>query len=90
MTDEQTNPATPGPDPAVRELLARTAAITEILSLLLAEYAERSPFPIETLREISNRLSAKLDADRSPDRQHLGDIERELDHIIATARAILE
>jgi len=83
MTNDQS-------DPSVRLLLARTAAITEILALLLAEYAERSPFPIETLREISNRLSAKLDAETSPDRQHLGDIERELDYIIAAARAILE
>jgi len=83
MTDDQK-------DPAIQLLLARTAAITEILALLLAEYAERSPFPIETLREISNRLSAKLDAETSKDRQHLGDIERELDLIIAAARTILE
>jgi len=77
---------------AIRQVLAQVTAQGEIMALLLAEHAERTAKPMNSLRDLSNRLSAKLEAaDQDPiDRLVLEEIQREFDRIIAAARAIME
>ncbi len=78
---------------AVRKLLAQVTALDEIVALLLADHVQKTPDPMGSLRDLSNRLSRKLAASdpsgSAIDPQLLSDIESEFDHIIASARNIL-
>jgi hypothetical protein len=85
MSDEKSK------DDIIKGLLSQVMAMDEILCLLLAEHIQRTPFPEESLRMLSDRLSRKLSDAAGPgiDEQILSDIQSELDRIIATARDIM-
>jgi hypothetical protein len=74
-------------------MLAQVTALDEIVALLLADHVQKTPDPMGSLRDLSNRLSRKLtDGDGDGlaiDPQLISDIESEFDHIIASARNIL-
>ncbi len=78
-------------DDVLKGMLSQVMALDEIVCLLLAEHIQRTPFPEDSLRMLSDRLSRKL-ADtpsEAVDDRMLSDIQREFDRIIATARDIM-
>ncbi len=78
---------------AIRKLKAQILALGEIQALLLADFAERAPQPITTLREMSNQMNLKFSdggATAPTDHESIADIQEELDKIFAAARGRLE
>ncbi len=75
----------------IKGLLAQVMALDEIVCLLLAEHIQRTAFPEDSLRMLSDRLTRKLGdaAGANVDDPLLVGIQREFDRIIATARDIM-
>ncbi len=78
-------------DDIVKGMLGQLMALDEIVCLLLAEHVQRTAFPEESLRMLSDRLSRKLADAAVPgvNERLLSDIQGEFDRIIATARDIM-
>ncbi len=78
-------------DDIVKGMLGQLMALDEIVCLLLAEHVQRTAFPEESLRMLSDILSRKLADAAVPEVNDrlLSDIQGEFDRIIATARDIM-